>query len=49
MDCQRPIKENNKWVVYDFAYEENGHRFYEKHEFWDYEDAISFWKTRNPK
>lgn len=51
MDCQRPIKneKTNKWEVWDFAYEENGERYYELHEFWEYKDAIEFWKIRNPK
>lgn len=38
-----------KWEVWDFAYEENGERYYELHEFWEYKDAIEFWKIRNPK
>ena len=51
MNCQRPTKneETEKWEVWDFAYEENGERYYELHEFWEYKDAIEFWKTRNPK
>ena len=51
MDCQRPIKnkETGKWGVWDFAYEENGERYYELHEFFEYNDAIEFWKIRNPK
>ena len=51
MDCQRPIKnkETGKWEVWDFAYEENGERYYELHEFFEYKDAIEFWKIRNPK
>jgi len=51
MDCQRPTKneETGKWEVWDFAYEENGERYYELHEFWEYKDAIEFWKIRNPK
>lgn len=50
MNCQRPVKEESgKWVVWDFAYEEAGSRFYEKHEFWDFDSAIEFWKIRNPK
>lgn len=37
MDCQRPIKnkETGKWEVWDFAYEENGERYYELHEFFE--------------
>jgi len=51
MDCQRPTKneKTNKWEVWDFAYEENGERYYELHEFFEYKDAIEFWKIRNPK
>jgi hypothetical protein len=51
MDCQRPTKneETGKWEVWDFAYEENGERYYELHEFFEYKDAIEFWKIRNPK
>lgn len=51
MDCQRPTKneETGKWEVWDFVYEENNERYYELHEFWEYKDAIEFWKTRNPK
>jgi hypothetical protein len=51
MDCQRPVKNNetNKWEVWDFAYEENGERYYEQHLFFTYKDAIAFWKIRNPK
>lgn len=51
MNCQRPIKneETGKWEVWDFAYKEKGEMYYEVHEFWEYEGAIEFWKTRNPK
>lgn len=51
MDCQRPTKneETGKWEVWDFVYEENNERCYELHEFWEYKDAIEFWKTRNAK
>lgn len=42
-------EETGKWEVWDFAYEENGERHYELHEFWEYKDAIEFWKIRNPK
>ena len=51
MDCQRPVKneKSNKWEVWDFAYEEDGERHYELHEFFTYKDAIEFWKVRNPK
>ena len=51
MNCERPIKneKKNKWEVLDFAYEENGERYYELHEFFSYKEAIEFWKTRNPK
>ena len=41
--------ETGKWEVWDFAYEENGERYYELHEFFEYKDAIEFWKIRNPK
>jgi hypothetical protein len=46
MDCQRPIKneKTNKWEVWDFAYEENGERFYEVHEHWTFDEAIEDWK-----
>jgi hypothetical protein len=51
MNCERPVKneETGKWEVWDFAYLENGERHYELHEFWEYKDAIEFWKSRNPK
>lgn len=51
MDCQRPVKnkKTNKWEVWDFAYIENGERYYELHEFFTYKEAIEFWKIRNPK
>ena len=51
MDCQRPVKneETGKWDVWDFDYEENGERYYERHQFWEFKDAIEFWKSRNPK
>lgn len=51
MDCQRPVKnkETNKWEVWMFAYEENGERYYTLHTFWDYKDAIEFWKLNNGK
>jgi hypothetical protein len=51
MDCQRPIKneKTNMWEVWDFSYEEDGERYYELHEYFEYKDAIDFWKIRNPK
>ena len=51
MNCQRPEynQETNKWEVWDFSHIENGERHYEKHEFFSFDDAIVFWKTRNPK
>jgi hypothetical protein len=51
MDCQRPIKnkETGRWEVWVFAYEEDGERYYERHEYWEYKDAIEFWKKNNPK
>ena len=51
MDFQKPVKNKgtNKWEVWDFAYVENGERFYELHEFFTYNEAIEFWKVRNPK
>lgn len=51
MKCQRPVKneETGKWEVWDFAYIENNERYYELHEFWSYQEAIDFWKVRNPK
>lgn len=51
MDCQRPVKnkKTNKWEVWDFAYEEDGKRYYELHEYWEFSDAIDFWKRRNGK
>lgn len=51
MECQRPVqnKETNEWYVWDFAYEENGERFYELHKFFTHKEAIEFWKIRNPK
>lgn len=51
MDCQKPVKDEStgKWIVWDFAYEEKGERYYEKHEFWEYKEAMEFWKIRNPK
>ena len=51
MDCQRPIfnSETNKYEVWDFAYEEDGERFYEIHRFFTYKEAIEFWKTQNIK
>ena len=51
MDCQRPVKnkETNQWEVWDFAYEENGERYYELHKFFTYKEAIEFWKVRNTK
>jgi hypothetical protein len=51
MDCQRPIynEETQKWEVWDFAYEEDGERFYEHHDFFEFKDAIDFWKRMNPK
>lgn len=51
MKMQRPVKdkETNKWLVWDFAYEEDGHRYYELHEFWEEKDAIEFWKMHHTK
>jgi hypothetical protein len=51
MDCQRPVKnkETNMWEVWDFAYQENGERYYELHKFFTHKEAIEFWKVRNPK
>ena len=51
MDCQRPVynEETGLWEVLDFAYEEKGERYYEKHEYFVFKEAIEFWKTRNPK
>ena len=51
MDCQRPIwnKDTGKWEVWDFAYVENDERHYEVHRFFEYKDAIEFWKINNPK
>ena len=33
----------------DEVRDENGERYYELHEFFEYKDAIEFWKIRNPK
>jgi hypothetical protein len=51
MNCQIPIKneETGKWEVWDFSYEEKDERYYEVHRFFNYKDAIEFWKIRNPK
>lgn len=51
MNCQRPVynEKTNRWEVWDFAYVENDERYYELHEFFEYDDAIEFWKIRNPK
>lgn len=51
MNCQRPVKnkKTKKWEVWDFSYEEDGERYYELHEFFTYNEAIEFWKIRNPK
>lgn len=48
---QRPVrdKETNKWLVWDFAYEKDGHKYYELHEFWEEKDAIEFWKMHHTK
>ena len=51
MDCKRPEKnkETGQWEVWDFAYIEDGEKYYEVHRFWEYKEAIEFWKSRNPK
>ena len=51
MDCQRPVYDDktNRWEVWDFAYEEGGVRMYERHTFFVFQEAIEFWKSRNPK
>jgi len=51
MDCQRPVKnkKTNQWEVWDFAYIEKGERHYEVHKYFEFDEAMNFWKTRNPK
>lgn len=51
MNCQRPVKneKSNKWEVLDFSYEENGERYYELHEFFEYKDAIDFLENKKSK
>lgn len=51
MDRQRPIRnlETGMWEVWDFAYEEDGVRYYDLHTFWDFKDAIKFWNITNKK
>ena len=48
MKCERPIynPETKQWEVWDFAYEENGERYYELHIFWTFKEAIDFWKNQ---
>jgi len=51
MKTQYPTKnlKTGKYEIWDFAYEENGERFYELHEFYSFNEAIEYWKTINPK